>query len=226
MAKYFIYIGLSRKETEKRIKSFLLECDPGTIVIDWEDVIDRAIRFAKKYPPIILDGVPITKAEFEKIDRLDGRQLRRLAFTLLAIAKYRDAISTERCMWVNTPDTEIMKMANINTSIKRQSLMFSQLKEAGMIRFANKVDNTNIEVLFAEPGDTAYLIKDYRNLGYQYLMYHGENYFVCDECGITEKCVSSGRGRKHKYCANCATRIHMEQMVNAVMRNRALKKKA
>ena len=60
-------------------------------------------------------------------------------------------------------------MANIKTSIKRQSLMFAELRNAGFIRFSKKIDNLNVQVLFMTPGETAIHIQDFRNLGYQYL---------------------------------------------------------
>lgn len=224
LAKYFLYIGLSKRETEKRIKQYMCECEPGIILIDWDAAIDRAIKSAKKNKLIILDHITITKTEMDKIDALRGRQMQRLAFTLLCVAKYRNAISDSPNMWVNTPDKDIMKMANINTSIKRQCAMFAELHDAGLIRFSKKVDNTSVEVLFSDDGDPALDIRDFRNLGYQYLMYHGEDYFVCEECGITEKLATpqGSRGRRKKYCPSCAAKIHMKQMVDSVMRRREL----
>ena len=204
------------------MRQYMMESEPGIVMVDWDLVIDRIMKNAKKSKLIVLDHIDITKPEMECIEALRGRQLQRLAFTLLCIAKYRNAISDAPNMWVNTPDKDIMKMANINTSIKRQCSMFAALRDAGMIRFSSKVDNTSVEVLFACDGETALEVRDYRNLGYQYLMYHGEDYFVCEECGITEKCVSSqSRGRKKKYCQSCAARIHIRQTVNSVMRRRA-----
>lgn len=200
----------------------MAECDPGIVLIDWDAAIERAIKSAKKNELIIMDHITITKPEIEKIDSLTGRQLKRLAFTLLCVAKFYHNLPGSRGMWVNTPDKEIMKMANINTSIKRQCAMFAELRDAGLIRFSNKVDNTSVEVLFAEDGDAAMEIRDYRNLGYQYLMFHGEDYFVCEECGITEKAAArtNNRGRKKKYCQNCAARVRMKQNVDSVMRGR------
>lgn len=189
-------------------------------MLEWENMIDRAIKLTKRYPLLIIDAIPITVPEMEKIDSIQGRQLRRLAFTLLCIAKFKNASSTEENMWVNTPDNEIMKMANINTSISRQCMLFSELRDMGMIRFSKCVDNTSVEVLFQEPGDIAMQVSDFRNLGYQYLKYHGEQYFVCSECGLTEKDNSSVRGRKKKYCKSCAAKIHMRQKVNSVMKKR------
>ena len=111
-------------------------------------------------------------------------------------------------------------MANINTSIKRQSSMFGQLKDAGMIRFSKQIDNLSVQVLFAEDGDAALRVTDFRNLGYQYMKYHGEPYFECAHCGLTDKIKSATQRRPQKYCAQCAVEIRTRQNVNSVMRLR------
>lgn len=156
----------------------------------------------------------------EAIERLEGKQIRRLAFTLLCVAKYWDAVSDKNDHWVNTSDREIMQMANISTSIKRQSAMFAELKAANMIHFSKKIDNLNVRVVFMEDGDTAIHIQDYRNLGYQYLKYYGGPYFECENCGLTVKIQEPSRGRRQKYCQGCSIEVHTRQMVESVMRRR------
>lgn len=94
--------------------------------------------------------------------------------------------------------------------------MYFNLKEMGMIRFSKNVDNTNVRVCFITPGETAMVITDFRNLGYQYLKYHGEPYFECVNCGITIK----RNNNKQKYCANCYEEEHLKQRINSVMRQR------
>ena len=113
-----------------------------------------------------------------------------------------------------------MALANINTSIKRQGLMYWTLREAGMVQFSKKVDNTNVKVCFVEDGETILHITDFRNLGYQYLMYHGEPYFECANCGITTKISNPDNKRRQKYCNECAAKIHLQQRVASVMRHR------
>ena len=157
----------------------------------------------------------------DRIDALSGKQIRRLAFTLLCLAKYWDAISPKGGHWVNNKDSDIMRMANINTSIKRQSLMYYNLNAAGMIQFSRKVDNTNVQVCFIQPGEVVMRVTDFRNLGYQYLRYHGEPYFECSNCGVTTKYNDIHKGKKQKYCNACAAEISMQNHINAVMRQRA-----
>ena len=220
VAKYYTYKNYTRKEVRRLLDEFLLQCEPTASLVTWSETLDSATKYAAKYPLIMIDEVVITRPEMEKIDALPGKQLQRLAFSLLCIAKYLYAVSPNTSYWVGTPDNEIMKMANINTSIKRQSSMFGQLKDIGAIRFSKQIDNLSVQVLFVEDGDAVLHVTDFRNLGYQYMKYHGEPYFECAHCGITEKINNPGVGRKQKYCAECAAKVKVQQSVNAVMKNK------
>lgn len=220
-AKYYTYRKFNRKELRRALEAFLLSCDPTASIVLWSDTLDHAMKAAAKYPIIILDGIEITKKEMETVDAIDGRQLKRLAFTLLCVSKYAHAVSSKNEYWVNTPDNEIMAMANINTSVKRQSQMFSQLRDFGLIRFSKRVDNLSVQVLFVDQdGEPVLHISDFRNLGYQYLKYHGEPFFVCTECGVTEKIRDPAYLSRKKYCDDCAAKVRIRQNVNSVMRIR------
>ena len=221
VAKYYTYEGYKRQDVRKLLDVFMLACDPAVSLVTWSDTLDNAAKYATRHPLIMIDGIQITKPEMEKIDSLPGKQLRRLAFTLLCVAKYMHEVSPNTDYWVNTPDNEIMAMANINTSIRRQSAMYSQLKDAGLIRFSKKIDNLSVQVLFVEDGEEAMRVEDFRNLGYQYLRFHGEPYFVCENCGITTKIKDPAYIGRKKYCDECAVKVRTRQQVNAVMRRRA-----
>lgn len=216
VARYYIDKGYSKRDTRKTLDTFLVQCEPSASLPKWDRTLDRAVERATKRPAINIDGIKITKAEMQQIDSLKGKQMRRLAFTLLCLAKYWDAVNHQGSFWVNSKDSDIMRMANIKTSIKRQSEMYFKLKEERMIQFSKKVDNTNVRVCFVAPGNTAMVVTDFRNLGYQYLKYHGEPYFECQNCGITIKMNSNSQ----KYCAQCYEEEHLRQRVNSIMRRK------
>ena len=220
VAKYYTYKNYTRREVRRLLDEFLLQCEPAVSLVTWSDTLDSAAKSAAKYPLVMIDSIDITEPEMARIATLPGKPIRRLAFTLLCITKYMHTISESTNYWVTTPDNEIMKMANISTSIKRQSGMFGQLKDEGMIRFSKQIDNLSVQVLFAEPGDTVLRITDFRNLGYQYMKYLGDPYFECSNCGLTDKIKNPASGRPPKYCPQCAAEIRTRQNVNSVMRRR------
>lgn len=220
VARYYLDQQYKKSDVRRKLDYFILQCDPTASLPKWSDTADRALNRAAKRAAVEIDYIVVTKPEMDIIDGLSGTQTRRLAFTLLCLAKYLDVVNPAGDHWVTTDDNDIMKMANINTSLKRQSAMFRKLNECGLVRFSKKVDNTNVRVCFIEDGDEAMRIYDYRNLGYQYMMYHGGSFIECSNCGIITKEDNPQVGRRQRYCKACATKIAAVQRVNWVMKLR------
>lgn len=217
VARYYLESGFAKREVRKLLDAFIIQCDPEASLPLYSDLIDNALKRALKRKSINIDKIVINKGELEAINKLDQRQAKRLAFTLLALAKYLDEVNSGNDHWVNIKDSDIMKMANISTSIKRQSSMYNYLHRMGMVQFSKQVDNINTRVKFIDNTEPELEITDFRNLGYQYMKYCGEDgYFVCENCGITDK-RRSIRGRSQKYCIDCSTKIKTQRNVNAVM---------
>lgn len=221
IAKYYYYMGYDAAGVRDRLDDFVIQCDPRASLPKWSAALDAATKSAKKYPIVIIDSITVTEPELLKINSVQGIQARRLAFSLLCLAKYLDIVRPNNNHWVSTPDREIMQMANISTSIKKQSSLFSALKDAGLISFAKRVDNLNVQVRFIEDGVEAVSVRDFRNLGFQYMKLCGGDYFECENCGITVKRPERSAGRSPKYCPSCAFEIKMRQSVRSVRRCRS-----
>lgn len=220
VAKYYLWQGYSKREARVILEEFLAQCDPAASAVIWADRLDQALKFASRFPLVQIDCIPVTAGELAAIRRIGRAQTERLAFTLLCASKYWDIVNPSNDHWVNERDTDLMKMANVNTSIRRQSKMFTDLRDAGLIRFSMRVDNLNVQVLFSEKGrEPALRVTDFRNLGYQYLKWSGAPYIECECCGLTVK-GAEGKGRPRKYCDACAAKRRLEQNVNSVMRLR------
>ena len=146
VAKYYISNGCSKEYTEQILGRFLVQCDPSIVLIRWSGAIQNAVKYAVENPPIDIDSIKLTKSEMTFIDKIDSVQARRLAFTLLCIAKYYDAVRKTNNHWVSTKDSVVMSMANIKTSMKRQCVLFRMLKDIGFLEFAKKVDNTSTRI--------------------------------------------------------------------------------
>lgn len=227
VAKYYIAEGFRGKDLKILMNSFLIKCDPCVSTTKWENTITKAISLAQKYKAIRIDEIAITESELRTIRSVGSKPTERLAFTLLCLAKYYDAINPNADHWVNADDSDIMKLANIKTSIRYQSQMYHRLNELGMIQFSKKVDNTNVRVCFTDGGCTAASIKDMRNLGYQYMKAVGERgYIVCQNCGLTARTDKTSSGRTPKYCKECAAEIRIRKTVEAAMARRSAKNAA
>ena len=222
VASYYYESKYSRKEIRRMLETFLVSCDPTASLVKWADSLDRIVKNVDKHKLIQVEGVDVTVPEMLIIQDLPGKQLQRLAFTVLCVSKYWDAVSKDNRHWLNTSDKEVIAMANISTSTKRQSLLFGQLIERKLIKQAKKVDNLNVQILFGTPGDVAIHITDFRNLGYQYLRFCGGGFYECENCGLVVRIPKQAAGPKHKYCPDCAVTVHTKQKVDSVMRTRAI----
>ena len=219
VARYYIDKGYTKSKVRSLLDEFLLRCDSSASLPKWADMINAAHTLATKRKAVVIDYIPITDTELEKISMLIGRQTKRLAFTLLCLSKYWNAINSNSNSWINNKYSDIMHMANINTSIKRQCHLFHILFSSGMIRFPNRVDSTSLQINIVEDGNEVLRITDFRNLGYQYLRYLGEPYIECQNCGALTK-GTVGRGRPKKYCPQCAAEIAAAQRIQSVKRSR------
>lgn len=225
IARKYFDEGLTKQDVRKCVHDYIKQCDPYASIPKWSNMVEAAINRAKKRPAICIDCIPVTRSEMETIDGLGGRLIQKLAFTLLVLAKYWVIVNPKCDYWVTTPDSEIMKMANIRTSLRRQCDMYRSLSELGLVKFSKIIDNTSVRVCFADDDSEVVMkITDVRNLGYQYHMYHGESYYICQNCGITTKRKPGSKGRPPKYCPTCASKIRIKQNVDSVMRGRKKQK--
>ena len=207
VARYYLDSGHKPAEVRKMLDTFLLSCDPSTSLPKWSDMIDAALSKARQNLAVKIESINITEPEIQRILNIESKQAQRLAFTLLCLAKYWIAVTPKADGWVNSRDSEIMAMANIKTSIKRQSAIYHLLNSIGYIQFSKRVDNTNVKVCFFEEGKVALSITDFRNLGNQFNNYCGEpGYIKCQVCGLMIKKT----GRQQKYCKACAAEMQLK----------------
>lgn len=226
IARYYLDEGLKEADVRDKLESFVIECAPNASIAKWSKTIDSSITYAQKRRAVNVGYINITRSELDAIAKIEsGRQTERLAFTLLCLAKYWNACNGSDSGWVNSEDALVMRLANIKTSIKRQCLLYHNLMDDGLISFSKRVDCTNVRVDFIdEDSEVVMKISDLRNLGNRYLMYVGEPFFECAECGIIAKSSGATTGRKQKYCPDCAMKVATKQKAESSSKYRVHKK--
>lgn len=199
LARYYRQIKeLSPKETREHLNSWL-GGQLGTHSDDWSEFIEKVVANGKKYPLLQIEKISITKSEMNKIQSLKKKNQQKLAFVLLVYAKYGNAKSSKNNSWVLTQQYKVFQAARVVGDSRWTSM--KELRDAGLIEFAHKVDNINVRVLFIDDKSGIELeITDLRELGYQYLRYIGEDFIECQECGVLVRktCINK------KYCKDCA----------------------
>ena len=213
IAKYYFAQCFPKDEVRSRLNDYLIKhYDVYNKVTDAE-LIDRAIASAKGRPLVELDGVYITQAEVEKIKALDTKQMQRLMFMMLCLAKYHMAVNDKCNYWITEDTADIFRMANISVNIKKQNEMICELHNLGYIGFASlkKIDNLNIHVLIAEEDSPHEIfVDDFENTGIEWNRYCGKLYIQCECCG--KKVARTGR--RQKYCRKCAKIVNIEKTSN------------
>lgn len=178
----------------------------------WQNFLLDCARDASKRPLVHMDFVPVTARELNVLAAQPEKPVRRVAFTMLCLAKYRNQANEKNNDWINYAYRDIFKMANVSATIREQCQMIGLLCDRGLIHMNRIVDNLSLRVLFVdhdssiEESGPILKITDFRNLGYLYRMYSGENFIRCENCGILMK---PGKNGRKKYCADCAPIVNV-----------------
>lgn len=229
LAKHYMYIeGKNKKETEDLIIDFIknktkINYKPS----DWESCITKNINKAEKRAIVKVDKVIINQSEIKFIQELSSKPLQRLAFTLLCLSKYHNAVFEKNNNWVNCPVYQIFKLTGVANRTQSERLcMLNDLYKLNMITYSKKNTNTNIRVDYVlDDDEIAVEIHDMRELGKEYSLYCGEKYVRCGKCGILFKpnsnnikyCKSCGRYKKMNIktiiCCDCSQEFEVDGIV-------------
>ncbi len=203
LAKYYCF---KKELTPHRIYLELIEIMEEKYnnfsLAKWQSILLDISAHAKKYPLIHIDYIPITKNELLTIDGIVSKPMKRLAFTLLCLAKYKNLVASNNNDWVNYKFKDIFKMANVNATKKEQGFMIYDMKTLGLITMSKIIDNLSVNVCYIDKdnSDEILQIEDFRNLGYKYLLYCGEKFTKCKECGVLMK---QNKQNNRIYCHEC-----------------------
>ena len=147
----------------------------------------------------------LTKAEMETIDALSGVALRKLAFTVLCLAKLGNLRNIKNDGWVNVSSKDVFELANINCRSVEREVKIGTLYKKGLLEFPLRNDNLSYRVTYINNNSEEVLfVDDLRELGYWYMNYHHGGYTKCRECGVLMKDTLSGDSIDRKqYCRKC-----------------------
>lgn len=205
LARYYYHEKGYRK---KRIYTLLMEYLQDNRLIGvgekimWEERVEKQARNAWRYKLLQINGVNITKGELDTIDSIEGKTLRRLAFTMLCLAKLGNAKNEKNNGWVHTDAKEIFRLARISCSAIDRDIKIGRLYRLGLLDFAKRNDDLSCRVTFIDnESDVVLFISDFRELGYEYLKYCGENFVRCRECGVL---MRGNKNNTKTYCKDCA----------------------
>ena len=178
---------------------------------EWLNTIQKYIKNAKKYPLVEVDGVWVTERELKIIRDINNKALEKLAFTLLCLAKFNNIRNIKNNNWVNNEESVLFRLSRVSSDKRKKAKQISKLRELGLVEYAKKIDNLSLKVTFIdEDSEKELFISDFRELGYEYLIYMGENLTRCADCNIL---VRNNKQKTRKYCNECAAKSKYYQPI-------------
>ena len=167
-------------------------------------IIYRNISSAKKYKFRNVSNVKITRTEIDKIVGLNDIRKEKIAFVLLAVAKYYNNVSSDNNNRMYISMSDLFKLSRVAIPCKeragylhfayQEGILVEHMFVGTNLKVAGFVDNNSETVL--ELGED-----DYKELAYAYLNYKNGGYKYCKNCGKLFKMHKNAPGRL--YCKDC-----------------------
>lgn len=211
LAKYYYHcLGYRKKKITDLLIEFMSKNYPryDCNKAEWDSNIEKIAANAGKFTLYEIDGVWITQGELDTVESIHNKVLERLAFTMLCLAKLNNMKNPKNNGWVNLDAKEVFGLARIACSVVNRYERLGQLNQLSLLEFPKKNDNLSSRVTYInDDSEKVLFISDFRELGYEYLKYKGENFIRCRECGIL---IRNNKSGTKKYCHACAGYIPME----------------
>lgn len=218
LAKYYYHhCGYRKKQIVKELTEFMIKTYPRykDNKDGWDSTIEKIATSCKKYKLYEIEGVSITKTEWQKIAEIHDKVLERLAFTILCLAKLANQKNPNSDGWINEDEKQIFSLARISCSVVERNVKIGKLASIGILSLPKKNDSLSIKINIMETDDAngrEIFIGDFRELGYEYMKRSGQNFIRCAECGIL---VRGNKNGTKKYCSSCIgyTPIRSKQVI-------------
>ena len=209
LAKYYYHErGFRKARIQKALNEFLMEnyslYRKGRL--RWEENVELLASSAGKYDLFQQYFVPITKAELDTINGCGlSKQHQQVLFSFLCLAKLGNLRNEKNNGWVGYKiykTKDVFQMAHVSVSEVKQDFMINDMFIRNLVELPKKNDNLSVRVTFCDDdGDCVLAVSDFRDLGYLYLQYIGENIVACQQCGVLMRGNKAGT---KKYCKDCA----------------------
>lgn len=205
LARYNYHIlGMKKEDNYDAILRYMINNCNDFYEEKYFKVIYRNITSAKKYKFRSVNPVVITKSEIDKIISLNDIRKEKIAFVLLAVAKYYNNVSDDNNNRMYISVSDLFKLSRVAIPCKERASYLSFAYNEGLLvehsfvgtnlKIVGFIDNNSEEVLRLNEDD-------YKELAYAYLNYKKGGYKHCKNCGRLFKMHKNAPGRL--YCKEC-----------------------
>lgn len=150
LAKYFTYLGKTKKETKNLIIEFCKSQNNIKYEDRDEEIITNALNALKKYNIRVPKVCVITRAELDEIETVNDEKAERVFFVMICLAKYFMETNTSKnkkeypeeklIFWRST--SELFKMARYSENFFNRNMIIGMVERMGYIKTVSNKDRT------------------------------------------------------------------------------------
>ena len=185
LARYNHHVlGMKKEDSYDAIVTYMSQNCPDFYEEMYFKTIYRNIASAKKYKFRDVSPVIITKMEVDKIYSLNDIRKEKIAFVLLAIAKYYNNVSSDNNNRLYISISELFKLARVAIPCKERAGYLHFAYDEGILTEHTFV-GTNLKIVSFVSNDEPAMVlgeNDYKELAYVYLNYKNGGYKACRSC--------------------------------------------
>lgn len=213
LARYNHHIlGMKKEDNYDAILTYMTKNCNDFYEEKYFKIIYRNIASAKKYKFRSVDPVVITKSEMDKIINLNDIRKEKIAFVLLAVAKYYNNVSSDNNNRMYISMSDLFKLARVAIPCKDRASYLNFAYQTGIL-VEHMFVGTNLKVVGFIDDNSEAVLKlnedDYKELAYAYLNYKGGGYKHCKNCGKLFKMQKNAPGRL--YCKDCGQKTEVDR---------------
>ena len=177
------------------------------------NIIDLCVQRAKKHPFKQVSEVHITKNELQFIKNLNDIKQEKIAFVLLASAKYYDAVRDTKKNTAYMRNSDICKLARITIPAKDRDVFMQFAYDKMVLLRHSRAASIEKTVGFISNDENDKVVlklkeNDFKDLAYTYLAYKTPHKFRrCVVCNCWMKKDSKDR----RLCKECSTKEEKEK---------------
>lgn len=213
LARYNHHIlGMKKEDNYDAILEYMIKNCNDFYEEKYFKIIYRNISSAKKYKFRDVSPIVITKSEIDKIESLNDIRKEKIAFVLLAVAKYYNGVSADNNNRLYISIGDLFKLARVAIPAKeRASYLYFAYQEG--ILAEHMLVGTNLKIVDFVDNDSEKVMElteaDYKELAYTYLNYKNGGYRSCRGCGKLFKVNKKSHNKL--YCKECSQKEETDE---------------
>jgi hypothetical protein len=214
LARYNHFVNqMDKEDNYKSILKYLQSYGQNINEENVYKMIDECVQRAHKQKFKQVEEVCITKQELEFIKKLNNIKQEKIAFVLLASAKYYDLIRGTQYCTTYMKISDICKLARVTIPVSDRNVFMQFAYDKEVLSRHSRAASTEKKVLFVSQNENDKIVlrlkeNDFKDLAYTYLAYKTPHQFRrCIVCRGWMKNDSKGR----QVCKECSDKELLEK---------------